>query len=262
MAKRAPKTSTPSRTSKTAPKAGKKAAGKSPAKPAGKPVVRGTKAAAKAAAKPAGRPASKSAGKAGGKSGSRPAAKPAAAKAPVRASKAPANTAALASARSAPSFDPTLAAPAAERPAPAPLSERDAKLKRQQETSRQFAIEVARLCKDDKCTDVVLLDVRGLSSVTDYIIVGSGTSDRQMKSVLDHVAELGHKHGFAQSKTNSDDRSTWLLIDFVDVMVHLFEPSTRAHYDIEMLWGDAPRIEWERADQIDRDRAGLSASRR
>lgn len=156
-----------------------------------------------------------------------------------------------------PAHDPSLVSPAASK---APLSDREVKLKLQQETSRKFAVEVARLCKDDKCTDVLLLDVRGLSSVTDYIIIGSGTSDRQMKSVLDHVAELGHKHGFTQSKTNSDDRSTWLLIDFVDVMVHLFEPTTRAHYDIEMLWGDAPRLEWERPDQIDRDRAGLSLS--
>ena len=52
-------------------------------------------------------------------------------------------------------------------------------------------------------------------------------------------------------------RSTWIVVDFVDVVVHIFEPNTRAHYDLEMLWADAGRLEWERADQKNRNRAGL-----
>lgn len=123
-----------------------------------------------------------------------------------------------------------------------------------------FAIECARLIRDDKCEGVVLLDVRHVSSVTDYIVVASGTSDRQMRSVLKHLDELGEEKGFPSMRRDSDDRATWLLIDFVDVVCHLFEPNTRSHYDIEMLWGDAPRVEWERPDQMERDRAGLAAS--
>ena len=122
-----------------------------------------------------------------------------------------------------------------------------------------FAIEAARLVRDDKCEDVTLLDVRELSQVTDYIIVASGSSDRQMHSVLRHVEELGKGRNMPSFRSNADDRSTWLLIDFVDVVVHLFEPNTRAHYDLEMLWGDAPRIQWERPAQLPRDRAGLNA---
>lgn len=125
--------------------------------------------------------------------------------------------------------------------------------------ARTLAIECARLVRDDKCEDVQLLDVRGLSQVTDYLIVASGTSERQMRSVLQHVDEIGTKHGYSSYRRHSDDRSTWLLLDFVDVVVHLFEPNTRAHYDLETLWGDAPRVEWERADQMPRDRAGLHA---
>jgi ribosome-associated protein len=120
-----------------------------------------------------------------------------------------------------------------------------------------FAIEAARLVRDDKCEDVLLLDVRELSQVTDFIIIASGTSDRQMHSVLRHVEELGKSRGIPSFRSSADDRSTWLLIDFVDLVVHLFEPNTRAHYDLEMLWGDAPRIAWERPDQVQRDRAGL-----
>lgn len=128
-----------------------------------------------------------------------------------------------------------------------------------QDVNMSFAIEAARLAHDDKCTDVVLMDVRGLSQVTDYIIVGSGSSERQMRSVLDHIQDLGATRGFNVFRTNKDDRALWLLADFVHVVVHLFEPATRAHYDLEMLWGDAPRIEWERPDQMNRDRAGLKA---
>jgi ribosome-associated protein len=124
--------------------------------------------------------------------------------------------------------------------------------------TRSFAIEAARMVRDDKCDEVVLLDVRDLSQVTDYIIIASGTSDRQMHSVLRHVEELARTRGLPSFRSNADDRSTWLLVDFVDVVVHLFEPNTRAHYDLEMLWGDAPRIQWERPDQVQRDRAGLN----
>ncbi|HEX2839375.1 MAG TPA: ribosome silencing factor [Phycisphaerales bacterium] len=123
-----------------------------------------------------------------------------------------------------------------------------------------FAMAVARLCRDDHCEDVMVLDVRALSSVADYIVIASGTSDRQMRSVLRHAEELGQSVGSPAFKTSSDDRATWLIADFVDVVVHLFEPNTRSHYDLEMLWGDAPRVAWERADQMERDRAGLASN--
>jgi ribosome-associated protein len=114
------------------------------------------------------------------------------------------------------------------------------------ERTREFAVECARLFRDDKCENIVVLDVRGRSHVTDYVVVGSGTSDRQMDSAIDDAVELGRRHGFSAMRTSKDDRSTWLLADFVDVVAHLFEPNTRAYYDIEMLWGDAPRVEWRR----------------
>lgn len=112
---------------------------------------------------------------------------------------------------------------------------------------RALAIEAARLCNDDKCTDVVVLDVRELSQVTDYIVIGTGTSDRQMRSVLDHIDDMGRAEGFPVFRVSRDDHSVWLLADFVDVVVHLFEPNARAHYDLEMLWGDAPKLDWRRS---------------
>ena len=102
-----------------------------------------------------------------------------------------------------------------------------------------------------------MLDVRGMSQITDYVIIGSGTSERQMRSILNHVEDLGATRGFQAFRSNTDDRASWVLVDFVDVVVHLFEPNTRAHYDLETLWPDARKIQWERADQLERDRAGL-----
>jgi ribosome-associated protein len=125
--------------------------------------------------------------------------------------------------------------------------------------AESFAIEAARLLHDDKCTDIVLLDVRGRNPMTDYLVIGSGTSDRQMRSTLQDVEEIGAKMGYSAVRSTSDDRATWLLADFMNVIVHLFEPNTRAHYDIEMMWGDAPRIPWERPGSPARDRAGLNA---
>ncbi len=148
---------------------------------------------------------------------------------------------------------------AAAEPLPSPVVVMTAEKAAQEAEALAFAIEAARLVRDDKCEDVTLLDVRAISQVSDFIIVASGTSDRQMHSVLRHVEELGRDRGMRSQRSSADDRSTWLLLDFVDLVVHLFEPNTRAHYDLEMLWGDAPRVEWERADQMPRDRAGLNA---
>lgn len=126
-----------------------------------------------------------------------------------------------------------------------------------EDEARAFAVEVARLIRDDKCEDVVVLGVGGLSPVTDYLVLGSGTSERQMRSVLAHVEDLGRQRGRTAFRGSVDSKATWVLLDFVDVVVHLFEPQTRLHYDLEMLWGDAERVAWERPDQVDRDRAGL-----
>jgi ribosome-associated protein len=122
---------------------------------------------------------------------------------------------------------------------------------------RAFALDAARMLSDNKCQDIVLLDVTSLSQMSDYLVIASGTSDRQMRSSADDVAELAAKHGNSAFRKDVDDRTTWIVVDFVDVVVHIFEPNTRAHYDLEMLWQDAPRVEWERPDQKNRNRAGL-----
>lgn len=112
--------------------------------------------------------------------------------------------------------------------------------------NRAFVIEAARLLTDLHCENALVFDVRGLSDLTDYILIASGTSDRQIKSVADDVEDLAARSGLGRLGRELDGPAKWLVLDFVDAVVHLFEPQTRAHYDLEMLWGDAERVPWRR----------------
>lgn len=127
---------------------------------------------------------------------------------------------------------------AAPGPAPAPGPMDD----------QTFAVEAARLLADRKCDDVLLLDLRGLSEVTNFVLIGTGTSDRQMKSVGDELRDFGQERGQVAFARDRDPAATWIVVDFVNLIVHLFEPNQRAYYDLESLWGDAPRLRWQRED--------------
>jgi ribosome-associated protein len=111
---------------------------------------------------------------------------------------------------------------------------------------REFAIELARLSSELKCEQVVLIDVRGRNQLCEYLVIVSGTSDRQMKAVSDQLKAFGAQHGSPRWKRDRDTNGTWIAADFVDVVVHLFEPGQRAWYDLEGMWADAPRVEWRR----------------
>lgn len=127
-----------------------------------------------------------------------------------------------------------------DRPTPAPTgSERE-------KVVRKFIAEAAKLLAGLHCENMVVLDVRGLSDLTDYILIATGTSDRQIKGVASQVTDLALEYGLDRFGSERDDDSTWLVLDYVDTIVHLFEPTARAHYDIEMLWGDAPKIDWRK----------------
>ncbi len=111
------------------------------------------------------------------------------------------------------------------------------------EAARAFAIRAVQSLIDDKCTDVVLIDVAGISPVTGFIVIGSGTSARQMRSALENIDDVAKEMGTSAYAISSDERALWLLADFVDVVVHLFEPNARAHYDLESLWSRGKRVQ-------------------
>ena len=109
--------------------------------------------------------------------------------------------------------------------------------------SAAFAVEAGRLLRDRHCEDVLLLDVTGLSQVCDYVLIATGTSDRQMKSVADEAADYGDSCSMHAFRKSVDTNATWIVVDFVTVVLHLFEPQQRAYYDLEDLWSDAKHVE-------------------
>jgi len=83
-----------------------------------------------------------------------------------------------------------------------------------------------------------------MSSVADFFVIATATSDRQMRAIADHIEDYGRQVGQQPYGVSGYDSATWLLADYVDVVVHLFDPQRRRYYDLELLWGDAPRVEW------------------
>ncbi|MCC6318631.1 MAG: ribosome silencing factor [Gemmatimonadaceae bacterium] len=106
-------------------------------------------------------------------------------------------------------------------------------------TSAALAQRIAALCLDNKATDVVILDLNGVTDMTDFFVIASGTSDTHVRSTAEHVAEAMKHEGNAAHHVEGVTQGRWVLVDFVDVVVHLFHPTLRSFYQLERLWGDA-----------------------
>jgi ribosome-associated protein len=120
-------------------------------------------------------------------------------------------------------------------------------MSKKESDARQFAVDVARICQDDRAEDILILDLRGLSSVADYFVICTGTSDRQMRAVADHIQEHARKIGNPRFGIQGYEIGQWILADYVDVVVHIFDDRCRHYYDLELMWGDAPRVDWVRS---------------
>lgn len=112
----------------------------------------------------------------------------------------------------------------------------------------QLTIELSRIAHDNKSDQVVALDLRGISPVTDFVVICTGTSDRQMRTVADVVVAYGKKLGERPFGVSGYENAAWILVDYVDIVFHIFAGPYREFYDLELLWGDAPRIEWARSE--------------
>lgn len=110
----------------------------------------------------------------------------------------------------------------------------------------EFPEEVRRaaeLALERKAHDVLVLDLRGISSATDYFVIAGGTSDVQVKAISDHVVEGLKEDDVRPEHVEGLPMARWVLLDYVDFVVHVFLPKARDFYQLERLWGDAPR--WE-----------------
>lgn len=105
--------------------------------------------------------------------------------------------------------------------------------------SASWAQTAAALCLDLKANDVVILDLSGVSDVTDCFVIASGTSDAHVRSIAEHVMEGMKRRGLAAHHVEGLQQGRWVLIDFVDFVVHVFHPTLRSFYQLERLWGDA-----------------------
>lgn len=153
-------------------------------------------------------------------------------------------------------------APALGYPHPSPLSYRiqssvtdprrsaidkhnPAKIQSQRQRAREVAIALAKVASDTRCTNVVVLDVSGISPITDFFVLGTGTSPRQMRTVADDCIEAADVLGYKPMSATGAEGSSWICLDLIDVVVHIFSEESRVFYDLDNLWADARKIDWQ-----------------
>jgi ribosome-associated protein len=109
--------------------------------------------------------------------------------------------------------------------------------------SRKLALLCRKLADDKKAEDIVILDVRDLSSVTDYFVIASGTSEPHLRAIVDEITDkLKTDFELRPKAIDGTLQAAWVVLDYFDVIVHLMRQDVRERYDLETLWGDAPRV--------------------
>jgi ribosome-associated protein len=112
-------------------------------------------------------------------------------------------------------------------------------------TQKPLPVDLSRaieLAIDRKGVDMMLLDLHGLSNSTDYFLLINGTSDTHVRAIADHIIDELRKEGMKADHIEGLRTGRWVLIDFIDFVIHVFHPTARDFYQLERLWGDAPVI--------------------
>jgi ribosome-associated protein len=109
--------------------------------------------------------------------------------------------------------------------------------------AERLAIVCAEAAADKKAEGIMALDMRGLSNVADYFVICSGTSEPHLKAIANEIQDrLQKEHGIRPNHVDGYPMSQWVVVDFYDVLVHIFHQEKRAFYSLEDLWSDAPRL--------------------
>jgi ribosome-associated protein len=111
--------------------------------------------------------------------------------------------------------------------------------------SREVAVAAARAAAAKQAEHIAILDVHGLIVITDYFVICSGTSERQVKTIVEEVEISLRELGRRPVRREGETEGRWVLLDYVDVVVHVFADEEREYYDLERLWRDAPRQAWQ-----------------
>ena len=109
--------------------------------------------------------------------------------------------------------------------------------------SKKLAMLCRELADNKKAEDIAVLDVRELSSVTDYFVIAAGTSEPHLRAIIDEITDkLRDEHQLRPKAVDGTLHTAWIVLDYFDVIVHVMRTDVREHYDLETLWGDAPRV--------------------
>jgi len=111
--------------------------------------------------------------------------------------------------------------------------------------SRDVALAAARAAAEKQGERIVVLDVRELIVITDYFVIASASSERQARTITEEVERSLRGLGVKPLRREGESEGIWILLDYVDVVVHVFRESERDFYDLERLWRDAPTLSWE-----------------
>ena len=127
------------------------------------------------------------------------------------------------------------------------LSSRRDKLSGETETleSREIAILCARIADDKKAEDILIFNVGDLTFIADFFVICSGFNKRQLQSIANDIELKLGSYGIRWIGIEGYMDALWILIDYGDVIVHLFDKDMRQFYDLELLWGDASRLQWK-----------------
>jgi ribosome-associated protein len=116
--------------------------------------------------------------------------------------------------------------------------------------SKKLALLCREYADNKKAEDIVVLDVHELSSVTDYFVIASGTSEPHLRAIVEEItSRLRDEHDIRPSRTDGSTQGAWVALDFFDVIVHVMRMDTRVRYDLEGLWGDAKRLKARKKSQ-------------
>ena len=113
------------------------------------------------------------------------------------------------------------------------------------EESRQAAVAAARAAAAKQAEHITILDVHGLIVITDYFVICSGATERQVRTIVEEIEKALRDLGRKPVRREGESERRWVLLDYVDLVVHVFTEQEREYYDLERLWGDAPRSAWE-----------------
>ena len=108
------------------------------------------------------------------------------------------------------------------------------------------AIRCAQVAEDHKGKDILVLDLRGLTPIFDFFVIATGQSRRQLHTLAEEIDAAMHAEGQERLSIQGYQASRWIVQDYGDVIVHVFDPDAREYYALEELWADAPRIDWQR----------------